>query len=345
MFWKSVNVPVEDRIQQIKVTLARWRESGIGNDDYFVLVNIPDFHAEVWRGGKRDMRFRIVAGNTQWGCDRKKKIWTRVNATPLQSNAIRNVILNPYWNIPERIWKEELVPEKKEKPDLFEEKGYECVQVGDEECGRLRQKSGGGNALGRVKFIFPNEWNTYMHDTPKKNFFTFPIRAFSHGCMRVQDPLDFAEYLLKTDGSYDEKSFKKTLDGDIENNLRLKAPVPIHIEYYTVRVDDDGRLNFLADIYRYDQDRINGVEASHKKCEPAAYEEDEDDGALDDGLSTDGASPSGDGAAGTDGAPVENKVEPTGAVPAPEGGAVFRAIGRKPTDGPTDEPTSTPANP
>ena len=300
LFWKSIRVPIEERIEQIKLTLGRWRESNITDDSYYVFVNIPDFHAEAWRDGVREMRFRIVVGNTKFGCDENDGRWKRINATPTQSNEIRSVIVNPYWNIPERIRKEEILPAAKENPNYFEANGYECVKRRGDECVRVRQASGEDNALGRVKFIFPNFWNTYMHDTPKKHFFNFPTRAFSHGCMRVKDPLNFAEYLLKNDGSWDDDEFQRRLNTKKEHPYQHKQRVPIHIEYYTVRVDDDGHVNFLSDLYMYDHYRMKGEELSWRRCteEELAYARNpgEDDGTEDDtGTSED----EGDGDAAT----------------------------------------------
>lgn len=278
IFWTSLNTPASERLQQIEINLRRWQKSGIGDDPYFILVNIPDFHAEGWKDGVREIRFRIVVGNNKYGCDAKTKKWKRVNATPLQSNAIQNVIYNPYWNIPTRIWQEELIPEQQKDPEYYAKHGYECVQEGSNRCARMRQKTGDGNALGRVKFIFPNEFGTYMHDTPKKHYFDYPVRAFSHGCMRVHNPLNFAEYLLKNDGQWDERRVEKILGRDTEESIRLKNPVPIHVEYYTVRVDDEGFATFAADVYRYDRAEITGEPESYRSCEPAEYVEVDEEG-------------------------------------------------------------------
>ena len=272
-FWISLNTSLDDRIRQIELTLQRWRESRIGHDKTFIHVNVPDFHAEGWSEGERKMRFRIVAGNTQQGCDRKRKIITYVNATPMISDMIEAVILNPYWNIPERILKEEILPEYLKNPEYLTEHNYECVKEREGVCVRMRQQGGEGNALGQVKFIFPNEHGVYMHDTPKKAIFNYPVRAYSHGCMRVHEPLQFAEYLLKEDKNYNKRLFDKWMEEGKENSIRLNTPVPIHVEYYTVRVDDEGRANFLSDIYKYDRDRLSGEVIKPRKCEPSAFDD------------------------------------------------------------------------
>lgn len=267
-FWKSINVTAEERLAQIKLNLTRWHQSRIGHDNYYVRVNIPDFHAEVWKDGELDYRFRVVVGNRKLECDRKKKRLLPVNATPLFSDEIEVVILNPYWNVPERMLRDEILPAWYKDETYLEKHGYECVKGEGYECTQMRQKSGEDNALGQVKFIFPNKHSVYMHDTPKKQLFKYPTRAFSHGCMRVHEPLKFAEYLLTQDGSWDEKSFQRQLGTGVESGIRLKKTVPIHIEYMTARADEQGRVHFLSDIYRYDREELEGKSYGGRECEP-----------------------------------------------------------------------------
>ena len=270
--FSSLNVTAEQRLKQLDLTLQRWRESRIGDDTDYIFVNIPDFHAEVWRDGKRAMRFRIVVGNTTRECDPETKSWKYANATPLQSARMTYITLNPFWNVPQRILNEELLPELLEADDYFEKKGIEKVMIKGEEV--IRQKPGEDNALGLVKFMFPNPFSTYMHDTNKKAFFSYPVRAFSHGCMRVQDPMKLLEHMLTQDGQYDaakiEKIFddNKKLEEKKETTLTLKTPVPVHVEYYVVRVNDEGHAEFLSDIYKYDRDRMSPPSAESLRCVP-----------------------------------------------------------------------------
>jgi len=270
--FSSLNVSAEQRLKQIDLTLQRWRESRIGDDPDYVFVNIPDFHAEVWRDGKRAMRFRIVVGNTTRECDPETKSWKYANATPLQSARMTYVTLNPFWNVPPRILEEELLPEQLEKEDYFEKLGIERVTIRGEEV--VRQKPGEDNALGLVKFMFPNPHSTYMHDTNKKAFFSYPVRAFSHGCMRVQDPMNLLEHVLTEDGQYDAAKIDKIFEDNKrseekkETTLTLKTPIPVHVEYYVVRVNDEGHAEFLSDIYKYDRDRISPPSAESLRCVP-----------------------------------------------------------------------------
>ena len=199
-FWSSLNRTAEQRLLEIEANIRRWHRTFVNPNDYFVFINVPDFFAEVWRDGKRDMRFKIVTGNRTKVCDPKTERWVYANATPLQHAQMEYLILNPYWNVPPRIEQEEYLPKIHENPNWLEENGFEYFTQNGFTV--LRQLPGENNALGRVKFIFPNPHSTFMHDTPKKGFFRYPVRAFSHGCMRVQDPMDFAEYLLKNDDKW-----------------------------------------------------------------------------------------------------------------------------------------------
>lgn len=264
-FWNSLNISAQERLAQIELTMQRWRESRIGDDPYYVFVNIPDFHTEVWRDGVRQTRFRIVVGNTQRECDRRTGQWRYPNATPIQSAMMSFLVLNPYWNLPTRIVQEEVLPALIRNPNYFEENGMEQVDLGSGM--RVRQRPGPRNPLGRVKFMFPNPHDTYLHDTSRPQYFQYPIRAFSHGCMRVQNPLDFLELLLTNDGQWDERQINRVLGTDVETTIRFREPVPVHIEYYVVRVDDEGRTHFLADIYRLDRDRMNPPDSSTLRCD------------------------------------------------------------------------------
>lgn len=264
-FWSSLNVSAEDRLAQIELTMQRWRESRIGDDPYYVFINIPDFHAELWRNGVMERRMKIVVGNTKREC--RNGTMTYVNATPIQTAVMDHVVLNPYWNVPQRIVNEEILPAFLENPNYFEERGYEQVTAANGAI-MVRQVPGPNNALGMVKFMFPNEHDTYMHDTPRKAFFDAPTRAFSHGCMRVQDPLDLLEHILVNDENWDQNSINRIFSIGREYRMNLRTPIPVHSEYYVVRVDDEGRVHFLADLYRHDRERLDLRFVREESCTP-----------------------------------------------------------------------------
>ena len=266
-FWSSLNISADRRLEQIELTLERWRENRIGDDPRYIWVNIPDMHAEAWRDGQRDLRFRIVVGNTTRQCDPQTQQLRYVNATPVQSATMSYVVLNPTWSVPIRIAREELLPELLENPNYFEEQGFEHI-INDNGTEIIRQSPGPNNPLGKVKFMFPNPYNTYMHDTSRPQYFRFPIRAFSHGCMRVSDPDALLEYVLQQDGQWDARQIERIYEGGQETTISLREHVPVHIEYYVVTVDDDGFANFLADIYRLDRDRLDPPSAADLSCDP-----------------------------------------------------------------------------
>jgi murein L,D-transpeptidase YcbB/YkuD len=284
-FWGSLNIPADERLKQIDVNLRRWRqESRIIPSDYYIYTNIPDFHSEIWRNGERQMRFRIVVGNTHRACDERTRTITYDNATPLQHARLSHVIFNPYWNVPPRIEQEEYLPKMAENPNWLQENGFEYVT--NEGNTHLRQLPGPGNALGVVKFIFPNKHNTYMHDTPQKSLFKYPVRAFSHGCMRVHEPMKFAEHLLTADGKWDAAKVDRIFASSKEQGIKLDTPLDVFVEYHTVRVADDGGVHFLADVYKLVRRDTHPNEKFDQRCTPKAKEvfarpTDTDDGGLD----------------------------------------------------------------
>ncbi len=256
----SLNVPAEKRRDQIRVTLQRWRESRLGKDEDFIHVNIPDFHAEVWRKGELGMRFRVVTGANRQKWNPQEKRNEFINATPLMSGRMDFVVFNPYWNIPNAIRRDEIEPKAAADPEYLLTQGIETVV---DETGReyMRQLPGPKNALGTVKFLFPNDRDIYLHDTPDKGFFKWPTRAFSHGCVRVQDPNDLAKELLSSEGKWDDDAVSAWYARPTETWIKLDKPMPVHIEYYVVRVDELGRTNFLADVYLLDQPRLADIES------------------------------------------------------------------------------------
>jgi L,D-transpeptidase YcbB len=282
LFWRSLAISARRRAQAIEVTLQRWRESAVGRAPYYALVNVPDFHLEIWRGGKQLQRQRIVVGKSSGEkCDEETERKVPAYATPLQTALIKTLVFSPFWNVTRYIKETELDPERAKDPLYYEKHGYEVMQTGTR-TEWVRELPGPANSLGFVKFLFPNPHETYLHDTPQKALFEHPVRAFSHGCMRVQDPWGLAKLLLSEDGQWQEEHYRrlqrtwqsmnfeplrKQWDAEVYKQLRerattleqmvnLRRPVAIHVEYFTVRVDDEGRVHFLSDVYRLDQLRL-----------------------------------------------------------------------------------------
>jgi L,D-transpeptidase YcbB len=251
----QLNVPIEQRIAQVEASLRRWSSVPENPGDPHVLVNIPSFELTLVRGGSIVWRTRIVAG----------KAWS---PTPVLSDRIVAVVANPAWNVPERIAVEEYLPELRRDPEALDRHGLRLLRPsGNEEAPRevdpasvdweevsassfpylLRQDPGPRNALGRLKFVLTNEMAIYLHDTPAKQLFGAAERDFSHGCIRVEKPVELAEALLEDAGP-----LREALEGGDEKHLPVRPPVPVHILYLTAWVDEEGGLNFRDDVYGFD---------------------------------------------------------------------------------------------
>ncbi|MBQ9395820.1 MAG: L,D-transpeptidase family protein [Proteobacteria bacterium] len=270
VLFKNMSVSPKDRLDMIDLAMQHYREEAIGSLNYYVKVNVPDFHVEVWKDGQRMARHRIVVGNNNVQKDPvTKKVVPdpetlyplHPNRTPLQTSKINEIIYQPYWNVPARIRIEELEPKLAENPNYYVEHNYEEVNVGDPKLYYVRELPNPKNSLGQVKFMFPNPHNTYLHDTPAKAVFSNPVRAYSHGCMRVHKPLDLAELLLKNDGQWDAQKVHNILTANPAEQvtIELKHPVDVDVVYINARVDDSGVVAFLSDIYQYDAVRTGKV--------------------------------------------------------------------------------------
>jgi murein L,D-transpeptidase YcbB/YkuD len=203
----------------------RWMPRDLGADR--IMVNIPEFAARLYRGEALVATHRIVVGKPE-------------TPTPLFSNRMEYLVVNPAWYVPQSIIRKEMMGR-----DLS---GYEVVYQNG--LMHMRQPPGERNALGRLKFIFPNAYAVYMHDTPARQLFAQAKRAYSHGCMRVDQPLAWAVALLGPQSGWTEQRIEK-MYGKSERRVNLPAPLPIHIGYFTETVDEDGRLHAFEDVYGY----------------------------------------------------------------------------------------------
>ena len=218
---------------EIIANMERWRWLPRDMGENRVEVNIPDFELAVVRGGQVAHRTRVIVGKEG-------------TPTPIFSNAMREIIVNPSWYVPKSIVEKEMLP--KGGVGTLEGRGFKVSY----RHGQLvvRQPPGEGNALGRIKFVFPNDFAVYMHDTPSRGLFSAAHRAFSHGCMRVEAPFALAEAVLGPDSGWTESRVKKLIGGS-ERYINLTKPLPVHIEYFTAYVDEAGRLVQRPDLYRY----------------------------------------------------------------------------------------------
>ena len=233
----AMNVPIDDRIRQVELNLERWRWMPDDFGAQHLFVNIPYFHLVARENGKAVKDIRVVVGKP-------------ANKTPIFSSDMATVVFSPYWNIPDSIVEGETAPAVARDPAYLAKNDWDDA----EQLKHLafRQRPGPGNALGRVKFLFPNEFDVYLHDTPSDDLFARPGRAFSHGCVRVEEPEALAKYILRGDQDWDDARILEAMQSGVETHVRLKAAIPVHIVYFTAWVDDNGGLHFQPDVYGYD---------------------------------------------------------------------------------------------
>lgn len=253
-FFRELNVPVQKRIQQILINMERIRWVPATPSTDYLLVNIPEFKLHVYQDSKLAFNMNVVVGS-------------EAHSTVIFSGTLNQVVFSPYWNVPPSILKNEILPGIKKNPNYLARHNMEW------NGNAVRQKPGPRNSLGLVKFLFPNSYNIYLHDTPSKNLFGESSRAFSHGCIRLSEPKKLAEFLLRKDSTWTDEKITAAMNLGKEKYVRLrgKAEIPVFIGYFTVWVDQNGALNFRKDIYGHD-----------KKMVEHLFSRETDDIALDD---------------------------------------------------------------
>ena len=261
---QSLNRPYSERVAQIALGLRRHRESDLhqgqfpfGEAAVRARVNIPGFEAVFYKGIEVARRHRVIVGNNDIETDPETGRKGHFNQTRMFTAEMQTVVLNPTWKVPPRIKEQELDLKLMDEPDFYEKHNYE-VKILPDGTEQVTQRPGPGNALGLVKFLFPNPFSIYMHDTPNKRLFGRPVRAFSHGCMRTEDPLDLARWLLVDVEGWTPERFEEVLESRQEYGVALKNKVPVTIDYNTVGVHSSGQIMFFSDIYRYDRDYFEG---------------------------------------------------------------------------------------
>ncbi len=235
----ALSVAAEERALQIELTLERLRWMPREFPDRFVVVNVPGLDLRVFEQGKTIQTMLVIVGKTTW-------------CTPtFLSSEINQIILNPYWYVPSKIATREIYPLLEKDPDYLARNNIQTiprVQGGIQ----LRQSPGPRNSLGQIKFLFPNCCDCYLHDTPEKQLFEKVLRFFSHGCIRIENAVDLANWILAEEGWSAEQ-----LTSEIESNktqtIDLKKPVPIFIVYFTAWVESDGSVQFRNDVYGNDK--------------------------------------------------------------------------------------------
>jgi len=231
----EMNRPLTERIRQLLVNMERikWLPAEPRGD--FLLVNIPEFMLHGYEDGKHTFKMNVVVGSTQ-------------NHTVIFTGKLKYVVFSPYWNVPASILKKEILPGIKRNSNYLAKHNMEW------NGGQVRQKPGPSNSLGLVKFLFPNSYDIYLHDTPSKSLFNESRRAFSHGCIRVSEPFDLARWILRSQPEWTTESITKAMHANREKFVNVKSDINVFIGYFTAFVDRQGKLNFRDDIYGHDRE-------------------------------------------------------------------------------------------
>ncbi len=236
---KELNVPAVDRVKQIMLNMGRMQWLIHQPEGKLIMVNIPEFKLHVMEGKNKVFDMDVVVGKDG-------------HNTVIFTGNLNQVVFSPYWNVPPSIVKKEILPAIEKNPNYLASQNME-ITGNEGALPSIRQLPGAGNSLGKVKFLFPNSFNIYFHDTPAKSLFGKDKRAFSHGCIRLAEPEKFANYLLKDDSDWNAERIRTAMDAGTERTVKLKKSVPVLITYYTAWVDDAGMLHFAEDIYNHDK--------------------------------------------------------------------------------------------
>lgn len=255
----ALNVPVERRIRQIELNMERWRWISHNLGQRYILVNIADFNLKVIEDSKERLEMRVVVGKPH-------------RSTPIFSDMVEYLVVNPYWYLPKTIVVEDVVPSVLADPDYLIKKEIKVFAAGSNETHevesteidwtmintnnlpyKLRQEPGLHNALGRVKIMFPNRFSVYLHDTPRQELFRKTARDFSSGCIRLEKPVELVAYLLGNDPKWSLENITNNMESGERQVISLSEQIPIHILYWTAWVGEDGKINFRKDIYNRDE--------------------------------------------------------------------------------------------
>ncbi|MFD3001882.1 murein L,D-transpeptidase [Pontibacter toksunensis] len=261
--YKALNVSVDERIDQIVLNMERWRWlpkdlDPNGEDERYIIVNIPAYRVSVMENGEERMRMKAIVGET-------------MHSTPVFSHQLQYLMFAPYWNVPNSIVESDIKPHLQQNRNWLRSRDMEMVTTFGPNARRvpvsrvnwntmtqynfdyrIRQRPGPNNSLGRVKFMFPNEFAVYLHDTPADHLFNERDRDFSHGCVRVERPADLATYLLQDKPGWNRSRVLNAMDSKTQQRVDLEESVPVYLVYFTTWVEDDGTVHFRDDLYGHD---------------------------------------------------------------------------------------------
>jgi murein L,D-transpeptidase YcbB/YkuD len=255
---QALNVSAAGRIRQIELNMERWRWLPRYLGKRYLLVNIADYRMEIVEGDRRVMVMRVAVGRDY-------------RRTPVFSAELNQIVLNPHWYVPATIFAEDLLPAIRVNPEYLQQRGYKVFShlgPNAEEVDPdridwqtvtpenfdyiLRKDPGPYNPMGRAKFLFPNRYEVYIHDSPDRSIFSQPKRTFSSGCIRIENPIELAEYLLKDSSRWPRRRILSEIESGRPKVIAEFDPLPIHIQYWTVWVEENGQVQFRDDIYGRD---------------------------------------------------------------------------------------------
>jgi murein L,D-transpeptidase YcbB/YkuD len=260
---ESLNVPAEELVKRIMLSMERWRMLPQNMGNKFVLVNIASYHLYAVENNRDALSMKIVVGKPKWN-------------TPIFSEEMTHIVINPYWDIPPSIFKDDIAPLIRSDPDYMAERNIQAVGLSMDEPDtadeaevasakeayinkvltgnyRLRQNPGPSNPLGRIKFLFPNKYSVYLHDTPNRGYFQRSRRNFSHGCIRVEKPVELAEFVLSSDPRWTIERIQSAIGKGTTQTVALPVQIPGYILYFTAWANQDGSVDFYKDVYGLDQ--------------------------------------------------------------------------------------------
>jgi murein L,D-transpeptidase YcbB/YkuD len=238
----AMNVTAEFRLGQIAANMERWRWLPRSFGSRYIFVNVPAFKLEAFDSGQKALEMKVIVGQEY-----------EDRATPVFADSMETVVFRPFWNVPPSIAAKEIFPKG---PDYIARENFEVYTENGQRM--VRQRPGPKNALGFVKFLFPNDFNIYLHDTPNHELFNKDVRAFSHGCIRLEKPAELAQWVLGWPADKVDEAMKSGPD-----NRAVKVPrkIPVYIVYFTTFINDDGQLYFGNDLYRRDDKMVPAVMA------------------------------------------------------------------------------------
>lgn len=267
---EKLNIPINEKIKQIRVNLERMRWMPRSLGEKYLLINIPDYKLKMYNKGEVKLDMEVVVGEYN-------------NPTPIFSHKMSFIVLNPYWRIPQSIVRKEIIPKLIEDPDylvksdikVFENWSHKSMEfdissvdwsmylnndlIGNSKQAPMRfiQTPSNNNPLGKMKFMFPNRYSVYLHDTPYKSLFKNKKRAYSHGCIRLSRPHELLKTIAEEDKKVNYEKAEEILSDTEKTDLDLSKKIPVHIVYLTTWIDENGKIQFRDDIYNYDKIQEN----------------------------------------------------------------------------------------